>query len=396
MKKIFTITLLFMLIFSFSIFGTTYNLKSGGGTGINWDSKGSWTPSGIPTALDTVILASSNSVIIDADAVCATIIIEAGYSGSITFAGAFTLTVGGDWTNSGAPSFGSGAIHIGGNFTNNNDTLDVIASEFTFNGSGDQTIYSVSTPVPATTTFGSLVIDKTGGTIQLLSDLAVENTFTETSGILDENGYSIWVNGAPLPVELSFFTADIIENRVKLKWRTETEVNNYGFEIERAFSNSENLTWEKIGFVVGHGNSYSPKEYEFIDEDVPSEELEYRLMQIDTDGAFEYFHITATVDASTVTDVEDNSLPTEFALEQNYPNPFNPSTRINFVLANSGLVNVSVYNAIGQKVSELVNSNMNAGTHNVEFNGSNLSSGFYFYRLETANFTQTMKMLLIK
>ena len=112
MKKIYYITLLFMLAASVSIFGVTKTLKSGGGTGINWNSNGSWTPSGIPTALDTVILSSSNSVIIDADAVCGTIIIEAGYSGSITFAGAFTLTVAGDWTNSGAPSFGSGVIMI--------------------------------------------------------------------------------------------------------------------------------------------------------------------------------------------------------------------------------------------------------------------------------------------
>ncbi len=65
-------------------------------------------------------------------------------------------------------------------------------------------------------------------------------------------------------------------------------------------------------------------------------------------------------------------------------------------MVDAGLVNVSVYNTLGQKVAELINRNMNSGTHNVEFNASNLASGFYFYRLETAGFAQTMKMLLIK
>ena len=166
------------------------------------------------------------------------------------------------------PNFDGGSynISVAGNYLNNNSSLDITTAVFTFNGTSDQTISSTSTPLPATTTFGNLVIDKPSGTIQLLSDVAVENTFTETNGTLDENGYVLWVNGSPLPVELSSFSAVILENRIKLKWRTETEVSNYGFEIERTLSDSQNLIWGKIGFVEGHGNSNSPKEYNFIDK----------------------------------------------------------------------------------------------------------------------------------
>ena len=91
-----------------------------------------------------------------------------------------------------------------------------------------------------------------------------------------------------------------------------------------------------------------------------------------------------------------SSVLTKTELYQNYPNPFNPSTKISFSLAETGRVNVSVYNVIGQKVAELVNQTMESGIHNVDFNASNLTSGLYIYRLETPNYSKTMKMLLIK
>jgi len=91
-------------------------------------------------------------------------------------------------------------IKIAGNFTNNNAGLSKIdKSTFIFNGTGDQTIYSASNPLPEKATFGNLEIDKPS-TIQLLSEVAVKNTFTETNGILDHNGYTMWVNGSPMPV----------------------------------------------------------------------------------------------------------------------------------------------------------------------------------------------------
>ena len=186
---------------------------------------------------------------------------------------------------------------------------------------------------------------------------------------------------APLPVELTSFTVTVIDGGVMLNWATATEINNYGFEIEA----SVNGSWNVVAFVNGHGNSNSPKDYSYIDN---SGATSYRLKQIDNNGGFEY---------SDVVTVSGSLAKTE--LYQNHPNPFNPSTQISFSLANAGNVNISVYNALGQKVAELVNGNMNAGTHNVEFNTSSssaIASGLYFYKLETTNYSKTMKMLLVK
>ncbi|MFH0735356.1 MAG: phosphodiester glycosidase family protein [bacterium] len=85
-----------------------------------------------------------------------------------------------------------------------------------------------------------------------------------------------------------------------------------------------------------------------------------------------------------------------FDLEQNYPNPFNPSTIINYSIMESGLVNISVYNTLGQKVSEILNKTQNPGNYSVNFDAQNLSSGVYFYTLKTNNFTQTKKMILVR
>ena len=85
-----------------------------------------------------------------------------------------------------------------------------------------------------------------------------------------------------------------------------------------------------------------------------------------------------------------------FGLEQNYPNPFNPSTIINYSIRESGLVNLSVYNTLGQKVGNIVNKTQNPGNYSVNFEAQNLSSGVYFYTLKTNNFTQTKKMILVR
>lgn len=192
-----------------------------------------------------------------------------------------------------------------------------------------------------------------------------------------------------LPVELTTFTAFAEENKVALNWETATEVNNYGFEIERQKATETTINfdnWEKIGFVEGHGNSNSPKIYSFTDNAVTSGNYYYRLRQVDIDGQFEY------------SDVVEVSIapPNLFELSQNYPNPFNPKTSIQFSLTEAANVSLVVYNAIGQKVVELINKRMEAGVHNSDFDGSNLNSGIYIYMLKTEKSTLTKKMILMK
>jgi hypothetical protein len=92
----------------------------------------------------------------------------------------------------------------------------------------------------------------------------------------------------------------------------------------------------------------------------------------------------------------NNSIPSQFKLEQAYPNPFNPSTTIRFLLPKPEYVKLEVYNNIGQKIVTLIDRNMNAGEHAVEFNAESLSSGIYHYRIEAGKFQDVKKMILIK
>ena len=187
-----------------------------------------------------------------------------------------------------------------------------------------------------------------------------------------------------LPVELSAFTANFKEDKIVLEWKTETEVNNYGFDIERAIENSD---WFTIGFVEGHGNSNSPKQYSFNDTDIQqSGTYYYRLKQIDNDGTFEYSDVvTVTV-----------GVPVLFALSQNYPNPFNPETRIDYTLPEQQNVSLRVYNILGEMVQELLNEIKPPGSYSVTFDASNLPSGIYIYRIQTESFAVNKKMTFLK
>ena len=209
--------------------------------------------------------------------------------------------------------------------------------------------------------------------------------------ILQSSRWTLGSTTSPLPVELTSFTANADENKVLLNWETASEVNNYGFEIQKQEVRSKKLEegWEKVGFVEGHGNSNSPKEYSFIDQeyDQDQEIIRYRLKQIDFDGKFEY---------SEVVEVEVNVLPTEFSLSQNYPNPFNPSTSIEYTVPSNEYVNLKVYDVLGNEVAVLVNGAKEAGSYKVSFDASSLSSGVYFYKIQAGSFNQVRKMMLVK
>jgi hypothetical protein len=110
---------------------------------------------------------------------------------------------------------------------------------------------------------------------------------------------------------------------------------------------------------------------------------------------------TIHVDVSTDADQDALQLPTQFALEQNYPNPFNPTTTISFALPERTHAVLEVYNILGQKVRTLVDQTLPAGIHTVVFDaldahGGNVASGIYFYRLKTAGWSRSMKMMLMK
>jgi hypothetical protein len=99
-----------------------------------------------------------------------------------------------------------------------------------------------------------------------------------------------------------------------------------------------------------------------------------------------------------ITGVEDktNVLPKNFSLSQNYPNPFNPTTTIHYSVPKTSFVTIKVYDMLGKEIATLVNQEKSAGNYTVQFNGSNLSSGIYFYRMRSGNFVETKKLLLLK
>ncbi|HRI46533.1 MAG TPA: T9SS type A sorting domain-containing protein [Ignavibacteriaceae bacterium] len=92
----------------------------------------------------------------------------------------------------------------------------------------------------------------------------------------------------------------------------------------------------------------------------------------------------------------DLSIPTSFFLSQNYPNPFNPMTKISFGIAHSGFVQLKLFNLQGKEMRTLINSNLPPGVHEISFDGSDLTSGVYVYRLVMENYTDTKRMTLIK
>lgn len=192
----------------------------------------------------------------------------------------------------------------------------------------------------------------------------------------------------PLPVELYSFTSSVSGRDVMLNWRTLSEINNSGFDIDKLKVNGENISdWKKAGFVTGTGTGNNPNEYSFIDKNLNAGSYKYRLKQIDMNGNFEYFYLNNEVTIA---------LPEKYELSQNYPNPFNPSTKINYQMPNDGFVNISVYDNSGREVMTLVNENKTAGYYTVSFNAASLSSGVYFYRIKSDNFNQVKKMMLVK
>jgi len=187
-----------------------------------------------------------------------------------------------------------------------------------------------------------------------------------------------------VPVELLSFSSSVAVNVVTLYWSTATELNNHGFEIERSF---DKTNWRTIGFREGKGTTSEPQQYSYSDKlsGIESSRFYYRLKQIDFNGSFEYSDI-----------VEAEIAPSVFSLSQNYPNPFNPGTTISYQLPVNGFVTLKVYDVLGNEVATLENEEKSAGEYEIEFDGSNLTSGIYFYKLQSGSFVETKRMLLLK
>jgi hypothetical protein len=195
----------------------------------------------------------------------------------------------------------------------------------------------------------------------------------------------------PLPVTMLSFSAAIAsKNNVRLVWITEVEINNSGFEIERRAVKKES-SWQKIVYIQGNGTTYEHHSYSYEDKKLNSGTYTYRLKQIDYNGSFEYFYLENDVLIGK---------PNDFTVSQNYPNPSNPKSKIDYQIPVNGKVTIKVYDMLGREVITMVNETMEAGYYTAEFDGSNLASGVYFYRItaegESKIFSKLLKIVLIK
>jgi hypothetical protein len=196
----------------------------------------------------------------------------------------------------------------------------------------------------------------------------------------------------PSAVEIASFTAASENGTVTLTWRTASEQGNAGFNIERAASGSSSFARVNEQLITANGDT--PGAYAYTDRTVQGgATYDYRLVALDLDGSTQTFGpLEVTV---------ERTLPATVMLGQNRPNPFNPATVITFALPEGMRGALRIYDAQGQLVRTLVDGDLAAGDHAIEWNGTDdrgsaVGSGVYLYRLELGSKVLQNKMVLMK
>jgi hypothetical protein len=246
----------------------------------------------------------------------------------------------------------------------------------------------------------STVADGNGNFTLVLSEPCthpnVTATCTDTEGNTSE-----FSQARVVAVELINLEAIVNEANVTLTWSTASELNNFGFDVERSRNGKDFI---KIGTVSGNGTTTNIHRYIFTDYNLPMGQYFYRLKQKDTDGTTSLSFIVEAV-------IEP---PKVFELSQNYPNPFNPTTKIKYRIPLSptllkrenggtleGFVTLKVYDILGKEIATLVNEEKSAGVYEVEFivgqdSSPEIASGVYFYQLKAGEFIKTKKFILLR
>jgi len=213
---------------------------------------------------------------------------------------------------------------------------------------------------------------------------------------------------SPLPVELTSFSANASDRKVTLRWSTASEVDNQGFAILRAAG--KEAAYEEMDSYVnnsalnGAGNSSQAIQYTWVDNSVMNGSTYwYKLVDVDVDGIrTEHGPVSATPNAVDVP--ADQRIPNAFYLT-NYPNPFNPGTQIRFDLSayeESNIeVNLTIYNALGEKVVTLYQGSVSNTAHHFDWNGqdaigNSVPTGVYIYTLKSEKRVESNKMLLLR
>jgi len=194
------------------------------------------------------------------------------------------------------------------------------------------------------------------------------------------------------PVEMTTFSAAGGNERVYIRWHTESENMNSHFNLYR--SNNRNSLGDRIAQVRGHDFSELPNDYEYIDTRVQNGvEYWYRICDVNYDGIETQYpsFVHATPSASAM-----GIIPKKYVLENNFPNPFNPSTEITYGIRESGHVQLFVYDISGREVTRLIDQYQEANTYRVQFHPENLPSGVYIYQLQTNGYSNAKRMIFMK
>jgi len=172
---------------------------------------------------------------------------------------------------------------------------------------------------------------------------------------------------------------------ITIEWASRLNTSARGFAVERSVGTDPEVNgWEETGFVDFNNSG----NYSFTESASAPGRYQYRIYTWDENGIFY---------ESSVVEIETSAtIPDGYALAQNYPNPFNPETVISYTIPAAGPVTLKVYDSYWREITTLVDAEKQAGTHDVRFNGADLPSGTYFYRMQAGSYTATRKMSLTK
>lgn len=279
-------------------------------------------------------------------------------------------------------TFGSGtSASAGVDIAVSSGTLSPVSSQLQLSGSeithntrlNRQTDYTFNYTAPAS-----------GSTVTIYATVAGDaNSWNWASNVV-----------VSLPVQLVSFAGVAINSQsVRLDWRTISEVNNYGFYVQRRAGTETEFADLPDSFVPGHGTTTVPQHYTFVDHTATVGLLAYRLRQVDLDGLVHYSDPIAVSGPTSVEEV----VPNGFSLKQNYPNPFNPETTIDFSIEEPGRATLEIYDMLGQKVATPFDEFAETGKYySVRFGGATLPSGTYLYRLSTEKRSEIKKLILLR
>jgi hypothetical protein len=267
-------------------------------------------------------------------------------------------------------------------------TTDDEVSLFVFGPSG------FSRSEPSIPTVGP-VVEASGGDVDSLCLCALRQGSSSSAPTVIIDGIRVATSWeSALPIQISSFRGAVDDAAtITLTWVTLSEIDNYGFEVQRSENAGGNFVTVS-GLIPGHNTTTEPQTYTFTDRAVPPGRWFYRLKSIALDQSVSYSDV---IDISNVASVaQGDKIPRRFELLQSYPNPFNPRTVIRSQLPVASNVKLVVYDVLGQEVAVLVNERRAAGSYQDTFDGSGQPSGVYFYRMVAGSFVASGRMMLVK